>query len=276
MQHLANLGLMVSPDDWNVGIGHSLMQVALDIADNWLNLRRVELGVYTNNEGAIHLYRKFGFEVEGLRRRWIFGDGGWLDSLLMARLRHPEGEPRLDAPYMDPRTNMSPPPTRARFTIRPPQEDDAEDLHRLMSHPLVARTTLQIPSQEIGLTKKRLAELAPGLYRFVAVVDGRLIASATLYQEQNPRRRHAAGLGMGVHPDYWGHGIGSALMDALVDLADNWVNITRIELDVNTDNPAAVGLYKKFGFEIEGTRRYHTYGDGRWAHSHFMARFRER
>jgi L-phenylalanine/L-methionine N-acetyltransferase len=96
----------------------------------------------------------------------------------------------------------------------------------------------------------------------------------TLHQSQKPRLAHAAGLGMMVDPEFWNAGIGTALMREVVDLADNWLNLKRLELDVNTDNPAGVRLYEKFGFVIEGTRRMHIYGDGRWADSHFMARIR--
>jgi putative acetyltransferase len=61
-------------------------------------------------------------------------------------------------------------------------------------------------------------------------------------------------------------------MGALVKLADDWLQLTRVELEVNTDNPAAIRLYEKFGFVIEGTHKLHAYGDGRMAESHFMAR----
>jgi putative acetyltransferase len=275
MKHMADLGLMVARDYWNVGIGFALMQAALEIADNWLGLKRVELGVYTVNEAAIHLYEKCGFESEGVRRRWAFGDGGWFDSLLMARLHNVDGE---HAPAGSATSMPQRPARRAdagKVIIRPPAQEDVEDLFQLMGHPLVARTTLQMPSQEIQLTERRVSELRPGLYRFVADIDGRVVGSASLYQDSNPRRSHAAGLGMGVHPDYWGQGIGSALMSALMDLADNWLNISRVELDVNVDNPGGVRLYEKFGFKIEGTRRYHAYGDGRWADSYFMARLKD-
>lgn len=42
-------------------------------------------------------------------------------------------------------------------------------------------------------------------------------------------------------------------MEAAVDLADKWLNLTRFELEVYTDNASAIRLYKKFGFTIEGT-----------------------
>jgi L-phenylalanine/L-methionine N-acetyltransferase len=73
------------------GVGSKLLAAALDIADNWMNLRRVELTVYADNEAAIGLYRKFGFETEGLLRDYGFRDGQWVDVLSMARLRRMPG-----------------------------------------------------------------------------------------------------------------------------------------------------------------------------------------
>ena len=143
-----------------------------------------------------------------------------------------------------------------------------------MRQPEVARTTLQMPSQEIGLSKDRLKTQAPGLHRYFAEVDGRVVGSATLHLSQSPRARHVAGIGMGIHRDFWGIGIGSLLLEELLNLADNWLNVTRVELEVNVDNTAGVALYKKYGFEIEGTHRLHAFGDGRMADSYFMARLR--
>ncbi len=275
LHHMGRIGLMVGREHWDQGIGGFLMKAALEIADNWLDLKRVELDVFTENHAAVHLYEKFGFEVEGRRRRVAFGNGRWLDNFLMARLRIPRS-PIPQSPIPQP---PSPPipqsPVSSPPIIRPPHPDDAEDLHDFYRHPLVARTTLQMPSMEITLSRNRMQQRPPGLYRFVAEMDGRVIGSISLHQAQNPAERHAAGLGMGVHPDYWGQGVGNGLLVAILDLADNWLNIARVELDVNVDNVAGVNLYLKHDFEIEGTRRFHAYGDGRWADSYFMARLRK-
>jgi L-phenylalanine/L-methionine N-acetyltransferase len=85
--HAAEIGMAVA-DEWQGrGIGSALLKAALDLADRWLSLRRVELTVYADNAVAIHLYRKFGFEVEGLLRGYSFRDGAFVDSYAMARLR---------------------------------------------------------------------------------------------------------------------------------------------------------------------------------------------
>jgi RimJ/RimL family protein N-acetyltransferase len=47
---------------------------------------RIELCVFERNETAIHLYRKYGFKIEGWRRKAIFRDGEYLDDLMMALL----------------------------------------------------------------------------------------------------------------------------------------------------------------------------------------------
>ena len=73
----------------------------------------------------------------------------------------------------------------------------------------------------------------------VAESDGLVVGNLTLWQEPNPRRRHVAGLGMAVRDDWAGRGVGSALMAAAIDLADNWLGLTRLELTVWSDNEAA-------------------------------------
>ena len=68
-------------------MGSLLLAAALDVADNWMNLHRVELTVYHDNEAAQALYRKFGFETEGRLRDYAVRDGVFVDAITMARLK---------------------------------------------------------------------------------------------------------------------------------------------------------------------------------------------
>ena len=273
LTHSGGFGLAVHADYWGRGIGSALTAAALDLADNWLGLMRVELEVFADNPAAIHIYKKFGFEIEGTRKMAMFGgDGRFHDEHVMARLTNPPTTDDQPPTINNPTTKPTNKPT---VLIRPQRLEDVAAMHNILRHPLVARTTLQIPSLEYGQALERFKDSTPFRHRFVAEIDGRVVGSASLSARQNPRSKHCGGLGMTVHPDYWGLGIASQLMEKLMDMADNWLNLPRVELEVNTDNPTAIHLYKKFGFEIEGTKRFQSRGDGRWGHTHFMARIRE-
>ena len=61
-------------------------------------------------------------------------------------------------------------------------------------------------------------------------------------------------------------------MQALCDYADRWMGVLRIELTVYVDNAAAIALYRKFGFEIEGRYRGYALRDGALVDAFAMAR----
>ena len=63
------------------------MEAAIELADKWLNLVRLELTVYTDNEPAIKLYQKFGFKIEGTLERYAFQEGNYVNAYSMARIK---------------------------------------------------------------------------------------------------------------------------------------------------------------------------------------------
>jgi putative acetyltransferase len=161
------------------------------------------------------------------------------------------------------------------ITIRHAELGDLDALHRLWSMPHVIWGTLQLPYPSTDVWRKRLTDRPEGLYQLVAVADGDVVGSLGLHTFPNaPRRRHIASLGMGVRDDLQGRGIGSALMQAATSMCDQWLQIRRLELEVYVDNPAAIALYKKFGFEIEGTLRMYGFRDGQYVDVYAMSRLR--
>ena len=146
----------------------------------------------------------------------------------------------------------------ATFTVRHAEPNDYEAFQRIMAGPSVVRETMQLPFPSVERWRKALAEPAEGAFNLVASVDSEVVGQIYLGTfPHKPRRRHAGQIGMAVRDDWQGKGAGSALMQATVDLADKWLNLSRLELEVYTDNEPAVRLYKKFGFSVEGTlRRY--------------------
>ena len=77
-----------------------------------------------------------------------------------------------------------------------------------------------------------------------------------------------------VHADYQRRGVGTRLMEALLDIADNWLMLVRVELTVFADNAGAIALYEKLGFVIEGTKRAAAIRNGRYMDEYMMARIR--
>jgi L-phenylalanine/L-methionine N-acetyltransferase len=96
----------------------------------------------------------------------------------------------------------------------------------------------------------------------------------SLYPYPEPRRRHSGHFGMAVRDDWRGQGVGTRLMEAALDLADNWLGLTRLDLRVFADNDAAIALYRKFGFEVEGTHERFALRAGEYADAHVMARLK--
>jgi putative acetyltransferase len=162
-----------------------------------------------------------------------------------------------------------------RITVRHAEPDDYQGLHRIFSGPKAVAGTLQLPLPSAEAWRKRLAEPPEGLFSLVACVEGEVVGSLGLETSPTrPRMRHVGSIGMAVRDDWQGRGVGTALMGAALDLADNWLNLTRIELRVYVDNSAAVALYKKSGFEIEGTHHRLAFRDGEYVDAYSMARLR--
>ncbi|KNH13022.1 GNAT family N-acetyltransferase [Vibrio cyclitrophicus] len=87
-RHCAGLAIAVNPDMQGKGVGKVLMQEAINQADNWLNLVRLELEVHADNHGATTLYESVGFQLEGTKKLSTFKGGKYVDMLLMSRIRH--------------------------------------------------------------------------------------------------------------------------------------------------------------------------------------------
>ncbi len=161
----------------------------------------------------------------------------------------------------------------AGLTIRAREPSDWQEIAALLQLPRVRWGTLRLPFVSAEQTRQWMEKPPEGHVGIVAVLDQRLVGSADVTQCKG-RRSHVGGVGLIVHDDFHRRGIGSALLKALVDTADNWLNLRRLELAVYVDNESAIRLYEKFGFVIEGTRKADAFRDGAFVDSYAMARLR--
>lgn len=160
--------------------------------------------------------------------------------------------------------------------VRPLEPSDAADLQRLATARDVMHGTLQMPSRSRANVEKRYADVSdPGRHNYVAEIDKRVVGMAGLMINAATRTRHSAELYIMVHDDFQGRGVGKALMQAIVELADDFIGLVRIQLEVNTDNARAIALYERFGFVREGRLRANVLRSGVLIDSYVMGRVRE-
>ncbi|EJN34079.1 acetyltransferase, ribosomal protein N-acetylase [Pseudomonas sp. GM78] len=164
--------------------------------------------------------------------------------------------------------------TDAVITLERFDESHLVGVTALYNDPAVTRQVLQMPYQSVEAWRKRLEADNVRSVKLVALHQGVVVGELGLEQFSRIRRSHAGSFGMGVAPAWQGKGVGSQLLAAALDIADNWMNLRRVELSVYADNEAAIGLYRKFGFETEGLFRDYAVRDGGYVDTLSMARLR--
>ena len=156
--------------------------------------------------------------------------------------------------------------------IRRSEPNDAAAVRDIYAGIVAYSGTLQLPYPSIEIWQKRLTDVPAHAHSLVAEVNGEIVGNVGLEVCTSVRRRHVGTFGIGVKDECQGQGIGSALLEAVINLADNWLNLKRLELTVYTDNQAAVHLYKKYGFVIEGTSPAFAFRNGGYVDAYQMGR----
>ncbi|MFZ5923899.1 MAG: GNAT family N-acetyltransferase [Bacillota bacterium] len=293
--HVAGLGMTVDPDFHGQGIGTQMMETALDMADRCWRPIRIELEVYPDNEPAVRLYRKFGFEVEGRKVDVAIREGGYTDSLVMSRLAPLEH--RADAPLgrIPPRGTRpdgklrpcpeAQPPSEAApksategpsLDVRPPEPGDAAALHRFYCDEGVLRSSMFLPwtvppvdkiAQDLESEPSKAAS-----HRFIATANGEIYGEVAL----DPGRSRLARTGrvtlMVLPPAsaaarrenafHCSESVADALLNSLVNLADDWLMLHRLEAETYRDEYWLFPALEGAGFAREATARMACLRDG--------------
>lgn len=160
-----------------------------------------------------------------------------------------------------------------QITIRAAEPDDVVEYTRIHNIPEVMRETSLPPYMAVIEHPQRVTNSATQRH-LVAELNGSIAGFASLHLFLG-RRAHAASIGIAVDPAQRGKGVGTALMDALIQLGAQWYGIKRFELKVLTENQRAIQLYERFGFEVEATHREFTQREGRYVDAYSMARLSE-
>lgn len=86
----------------------------------------------------------------------------------------------------------------------------------------------------------------------MCLVDGKVVGTCHLLFKDKIKTRHRAVIAIGLLKEYWNLGLGTRMMQAMIDLAEAREGILQMELEVIEGNTRAIRLYEKVGFRIAG------------------------
>lgn len=162
------------------------------------------------------------------------------------------------------------------LAIRGPNSDDWVSLYALLNLPAVMVNLQELPYGSEDALRERLSGMAPNVHMLIAeaaLPSGRKrIVGAAWLDVQAKRRRHVGRLSMVIHPDYHNTKAAKGLVNAVLDLADNWLGLLRIQATIFADDKAVLDLYESAGFVREATLRRYALRLGRMSDGLILAR----
>ena len=169
---------------------------------------------------------------------------------------------------MDARPAVAP-----ELTIRAAEPADAAGISALIGRLGTVEGTLALPHMPVAARVEALQQVETRDCKLVAVADGQVVGSAGLHNVgPSLRRAHVRYLAIALAPEWQGRGVGRQMILRLLDWADNWAGVLRVELHVHADNDQAMALYRKLGLVEEGRHKAYAIKGGRYVDSFSMAR----
>ena len=163
--------------------------------------------------------------------------------------------------------------------FRCPEESDAEMLLEylkatsaqtpyMIREPEEVRTSVE---EEVEFIQRNREN--PRALHLLAFVDGVFAGSCSFApRSERLRLRHRCNIGISLYRESWGMGVGTALMEEIIANAKA-AGFEQAELEVVSTNMPAIALYKKMGFETNGTVPHAMkYKDGAYADLLFMVK----
>jgi RimJ/RimL family protein N-acetyltransferase len=267
---VVDLGMFVAAGHRGGGIGSALLEAVIDWA-RAQNAHKVSLAVWPTNYPAIGLYARYGFRVEGARRRHYRRRNGelweaiWMGLILDDDTPGGPGRPKSERPsIVVPEGGIRGAAGNAvgngGVVLREWRRADIPALLAAIDDPEIRRMLPHIPNPyttsdaEEYIAGTRVDLTAGKTLATVVEVDGALSGSIDL--------RLLDGFdGLTAEIGYWvarfarRRGVASAATRLLSDYGFARLGLQRIELNVALNNPASARVAENAGFEVEGVRR---------------------
>ena len=256
---VVDLGMFVAREHRGAGVGSALLEAVIAWARQQ-GAHKISLAAWPTNHPAIGLYARYGFRVEGTRRRHYRRRSGALwDSVVMGLILD-EDSAGGPGPAARERPAIVVPDDGIGgdgVVLRPWHRADIPALVALVEEPEIRRWLDAIPRPytvadgEEYIAGARVAHSAGTAVRLAVTVDGVLAGSVDL----RLGAAHRAAIGYWVAGAARGRGVASTATRLLSDFGFGTLGLRRIELNAAVDNVASRRVAEKAGFSLEGVRR---------------------
>jgi len=142
--------------------------------------------------------------------------------------------------------------------VRPLMVEDKDGLFQMFSSMSDKALEWSMAPYTIEVIQRWISNIE-NLIALVAEWNNKIVGYTSIYKFRHPRRRGVGDQLIYLHQDFHNVGLGTAMMEKLLQLAQK-EGMHKIELYVVADNKAAIHLYKKFGFKIEGVGKDSFFG----------------
>ncbi len=141
--------------------------------------------------------------------------------------------------------------------LREAVPDDAKDILSMMEQVNSETESLALNEAELLLPPETLSEELSYMYEsnnnllLLAINEGTIVGTASVKADSQFRLSHVGEVGISILQEYWGMGLGTLMLEEIINWAKEMGVLFRLELDVQVRNERAVRLYQKMGFQIE-------------------------
>ncbi|WP_029232892.1 GNAT family N-acetyltransferase [Butyrivibrio sp. VCB2006] len=145
-------------------------------------------------------------------------------------------------------------------TLKPNTSEYAQDMIDYLKKTSAETPFLLRNPDEVQYTLDGEKEILDRLYNdpnsvmMIAIVGGKVAGNSSINGMGDKRKiKHRCSMAIALYEEYWGLGIGSAMIEYLTSLAKE-IGYSQMELEVVANNERAQALYKKCGFVEYGRR----------------------
>lgn len=141
--------------------------------------------------------------------------------------------------------------------LREAVPDDAKDILSMMEQVNSETEFLALDEAELLLPPETLSEELSYMYEsnnnllLLAINEGTIVGTASVKADSQFRLSHVGEVGISILQEYWGMGLGTLMLEEIINWAKEMGVLFRLKLDVQVRNERAVHLYQKMGFQIE-------------------------